>query len=248
MDDSTGKRKVFGMRARNDMLVALFVVGLCLGIIISERVYISSNKEDILHGTALPNKPKSSKQHQNEQQAQVKFSRSDLASSRGDASSAAAAEPVIVYPKTQQMKELEAYLLKIAPDKEVLIGVSNVNPLREGMLDTFLSGVKQAKILNYLVVALDKETEEDLQSRDTNVFYMPIEISKAQEDTGANHAVSALKFGIIKKFLQLGWSVLLSDIDICVLQNPFKFLYRWEAERAATEAMPVGWDQTLALV
>jgi len=242
MDDSTGKRKVFGMRERNDMLVALFVVGLCLGIIISERLYISSNKEDILHGTALPNKPKSMKQQQ-----QVRFSRSDLASSSA-ASPAAAAEPIVVYPKTQQMKELEAYLLKVAPDKEVLIGVSNVNPLREGMLDTFLSGVKQASILNYLVVALDKETEQDLQSRDINVFYMPIEISKAQEDTGANHAVSALKFGIIKKFLQLGWSVLLSDIDICVLQNPFKFLYRWEAERAATEAMPVGWDQTLALV
>lgn len=26
---------------------------------------------------------------------------------------------------------------------------------------------------------------------------------------------------------QVGWAVLLSDIDIAVLQNPFKFLYRW---------------------
>jgi len=177
------------------------------------------------------------------------------------ASSAAAAEPVIVYPKTQQMKDLEAYLLKIAPAKEVLIGVSNVNPLREGMLDTFLSGVKQASITNYLIVALDKETEQDLQNRDINVFYMPIEISKAQEDTGANHAVSALKFGIIKKFLQLGWAVLLSDIDICVLQNPFKFLYRWGISQSVSpsvsqvghlvgpqeQAAPVGRDWALAL-
>jgi hypothetical protein len=53
-----------------------------------------------------------------------------------------------------------------------------------------------------------------------------LQISKSQADTGANHAVSALKFGIIKKFLMLGWAVLLSDIDVCVLQDPFKHLYR----------------------
>lgn len=57
----------------------------------------------------------------------------------------------------------------------------------------------------------------------------PPQVSKSQADTGANHAISALKFGIIKKFLQLGWSVLLSDIDVCVLQDPFKFLYRCAA-------------------
>lgn len=52
------------------------------------------------------------------------------------------------------------------------------------------------------------------------------QVSKSQADTGSNHAISALKFGIIKKFLLLGWAVLLSDIDVCVLQDPFKFLYR----------------------
>ena len=52
------------------------------------------------------------------------------------------------------------------------------------------------------------------------------QVSKAQADTGDNHSISALKFGIIRKFLTVGWAVLLSDIDIAVLQNPFKFLYR----------------------
>ena len=53
------------------------------------------------------------------------------------------------------------------------------------------------------------------------------QISKSQKETGENHAVSALKFGIIKRFLQLGWAVLLSDLDIAVLQDPFQHLYRW---------------------
>lgn len=56
------------------------------------------------------------------------------------------------------------------------MGVSNVNPLREGMLDTFLSGVKQAGVSNYLVVALDEETATDLTGRGFNAFHMPIQV------------------------------------------------------------------------
>lgn len=58
----------------------------------------------------------------------------------------------------------------------MLIGVSNVNPLREGMLDTFLSGVKQSGVTNYLIVALDQETASDLTGRGFNSFYMPIQV------------------------------------------------------------------------
>jgi len=45
-----------------------------------------------------------------------------------------------------------------------------------------------------------------------------LQITKSQKDTGENHAISALKFVIIKEFLELGWNVLLSDIDIVVVQ------------------------------
>ena len=43
-----------------------------------------------------------------------------------------------------------------------------------------------------------------------------MQIDKAQEGTGDNHAISALKFKIILEFLELGWNVLLSDVDIVV--------------------------------
>lgn len=210
MDDSTGKAKIFSMRERNQTLLALFTVGMCAGIIIAERLYISSNREDILRESAPSDKPQSSSSSRAANPSHV----------------AAGAAKQVAYPKDAQMQALEAYLLKVAPAREVLIGVSNVNPLREGMLDTFLKGVQQAGVSNYVIVALDDETERELKARGINVFLMPIQISKSQADTGSNHAVSALKFGIIKKFLMLGWAVLLSDIDICVLQNPFKFLHR----------------------
>lgn len=190
-DDSTGKGKIADAQQRSGLILKVFGLGVCLGLIIAERVYLTSNRQDILQGTP---------------QSQAFVTQQDN--------------------QDHSLDALHAYLEKVAPQKEVLIGVSNRNPLYEGMLDTFLKGVQQAEVTNYLIVALDKETETTLAGRGINVFYMPIQISKLQQDTGSNHAVSALKFGIIKKFLKLGWAVLLSDIDVCVLQNPFNNLYR----------------------
>ena len=45
-----------------------------------------------------------------------------------------------------------------------------------------------------------------------------MQIDKSQEGTGDNHAISALKFKIISEFLAAGWNVLLSDVDIVVVQ------------------------------
>lgn len=44
------------------------------------------------------------------------------------------------------------------------------------MLDTFLYGVKQAGVTNYLIVALDQETAADLTARGYNTFYMPLQV------------------------------------------------------------------------
>ena len=45
-----------------------------------------------------------------------------------------------------------------------------------------------------------------------------MQVDKAQEGTGDNHAISALKFKIIQEFLELGWNVLLSDVDVVIVQ------------------------------
>eukprot|EP00798_Chlamydomonas_sp_ICE-L_P007645 gene7645-801_t len=42
----------------------------------------------------------------------------------------------------------------------------------------------------------------------------------------SNHGISAMKFQLIKEFLVLNTAVLLSDVDILTLQNPFEHLYR----------------------
>lgn len=49
---------------------------------------------------------------------------------------------------------------------------------------------------------------------------------KAQDGTGDNHAISAAKFEILSDFLALGWGVLLSDVDVLTVSNPFEKLHR----------------------
>ena len=69
-----------------------------------------------------------------------------------------------------------------------------------------------------------------------------MQISDSQKDVGQNHAVSGLKFKILQRFLQLGYAVLLSDVDIITLQDPFQHLSR----DSDVEAMSDGWDNATA--
>ena len=68
------------------------------------------------------------------------------------------------------------------------------------------------------------------------------QVPDSQKDVGENHAVSGLKFRILRRFLDLGYAVLLSDVDIVTLQNPFKFL----ARDCDVESMSDGWDNATA--
>lgn len=54
----------------------------------------------------------------------------------------------------------------------------------------------------------------------------------------SNHGISALKFQILKEFMKLGYHVFLSDVDVVILQDPFKFIHR----DRDIEAMSDGWE------
>ena len=65
-------------------------------------------------------------------------------------------------------------------------------------------------------------------------------VKKLVSRTGStdNHATSGLKFKILVDFLSVGCSVLLSDVDVIWLTDPFPFLYR----DTDVEGMTDGWD------
>jgi hypothetical protein len=209
--DSTGKTKGHAEKARWTVLATFFALGLCLGIVVAERVYVQKR-------TLIP-KPRQL------------VSRVAHAMHMGGTKHPAA-------PRN----ELEAYLMQIAPSRELLLAVANKNTMWDGMLDTFTQGIKRAKVPNHMVLALDKQTLEWCKSNGVNAWLMNMTIAKSQEGTGDNHAVSAMKFGILKNFVELGWSVLLSDVDIAIFQNPFENLYR----DSDVEGMTDGFDEHTA--
>lgn len=130
-----------------------------------------------------------------------------------------------VIPDESVNPRLGKLLKEITIYKEVIVVLANSNVLE--MLELWVTNVKKVGIPNYLVVALDDKIEEFCKSNDVAVYRRdPDQGVDSIAKSGGNHAVSGLKFRILREFLQLGYSVLLSDVDIVYLQNPFDYLYR----------------------
>jgi hypothetical protein len=130
-----------------------------------------------------------------------------------------------VMPDESINPRLANILQQVAVKKELIVAVANSN-VKE-TLEMWFTNIKRVGISNYLVVALDDNVEDFCKSKEVPVYRRdPDEGIDSIGKTGGNHAVSALKFRILREFLQLGYSVLLSDIDIMFFQNPFDHLYR----------------------
>nr|CAB3495511.1 unnamed protein product [Digitaria exilis] len=130
-----------------------------------------------------------------------------------------------VIPDESVNPRLAKILEEVAVKKELIVALANSN-VRE-MLEVWFTNIKQVGILNFLVVALDDNIESFCKSKGVPVYRRdPDEGIDSIAKTGGNHAVSGLKFRVLREFLQLGYSILLSDIDIIFLRNPFDHLYR----------------------
>nr|CAB3500403.1 unnamed protein product [Digitaria exilis] len=130
-----------------------------------------------------------------------------------------------VIPDESVNPRLAKILEEVAVKKELIVALANSN-VRE-MLEVWFTNIKQVGIPNFLVVALDDNIESFCKSKGVPVYRRdPDEGIDSIAKTGGNHAVSGLKFRVLREFLQLGYSILLSDIDIIFLRNPFDHLYR----------------------
>ncbi|EEE67496.1 hypothetical protein OsJ_24927 [Oryza sativa Japonica Group] len=146
-----------------------------------------------------------------------------------------------VIPDESINPRLAKILQQVAIKKELIVALANSN-VRE-MLEMWFTNIKRVGISNYLIVALDDSTETFCKSKGVPFYRRdPDEGVDNIGKVGGNHAVSGLKFRILREFLQLGYSVLLSDIDIIFFQNPFDHLYR----DADVESMSDGHDNRTA--
>lgn len=148
--------------------------------------------------------------------------------------------PTII-PNEKANPRLAKILEKVALNKEVIVALANYNV--NLMLEEWFTNIKRVGIRNYLVVALDEETLQLCKEKGVPVYKRdPDKGIDSIGKGGTNHAVSGLKFRILREFLELGYSVLLSDVDIVYLQNPFDHLYR----DSDVESMSDGHDNVTA--
>ncbi|KEH30418.1 nucleotide-diphospho-sugar transferase family protein [Medicago truncatula] len=146
-----------------------------------------------------------------------------------------------VAPDESVNPRLAKILEKIAVKREIIVTLANSN-VKE-ILEVWFTNIKRVGIPNYLVVALDDEIAKFCESN--KVPFYQRDPDNGFDTVGKmvnGAAVSTLKFHILREFLQLGYSVLLSDIDIVYLQNPFDHLYR----DSDVESMSDGHDNMTA--
>ena len=142
-----------------------------------------------------------------------------------------------VLPVRDDGSELSTKLKALAIDRDVLVAVSNKNLAAPGyMLEMWVRSVQRAGVTNYLVVALDGETARFLDGLGAPNINMEDIIPAGHGQH--NHAVSALKFRILERFLKLGYSVLMSDVDVLVFEDPFKHLKRDADIEALAQSRP----------
>ncbi|KAJ3697881.1 hypothetical protein LUZ61_001586 [Rhynchospora tenuis] len=132
--------------------------------------------------------------------------------------------PVVISDESVNPR-LGKILQEVAINNELIVALANSNV--QSMLELWFTSIKKVGIKNYLVVALDENIERLCKEKDVPVYRRdPDEAIDSVAKTGGNHQVSGLKFRILREFLQLGYSVLLSDVDIVYIQNPFDHIYR----------------------
>jgi len=138
---------------------------------------------------------------------------------------------------------LSSKLQAVAINDELILVISNKNLIgNDNMLDSWVRVVQAASIKNYMVAALDDETALYSNAHGYNNFRFKAE--QLADKTTSNHGASSQKFNIIAHIINLGYSVLLSDIDVVWLRDPFHgYIFR----DVDVESMSDGYDFDTAL-
>ena len=110
------------------------------------------------------------------------------------------------------------------------------------VLLTFLNATKRLGIMNQLILSLDDETHSFCE-KFGGVYSMRIDlpVPTAQEKTRGANMISTLKYGLLKQILLMGFSILIVDLDLVFLKNPFDHLHRDADVEASTDGFSPAW-------
>jgi len=113
------------------------------------------------------------------------------------------------------------------------------------ILHSWLDNLREVGVTNVVVGVLDDETERYLIANFPSVAYFRpagLVTPGAQEGSHPANRVSTLKYALVKQFLQMRYSVLVSDMDLLYLDNPFKHLHRDADIEGQTDGFTEQWS------
>lgn len=146
--------------------------------------------------------------------------------------------------------------LKAAADgrREVMLGLANGVMICQNtticwwnggnILHAFLEDLPKAGVKNFLLAVLDDETERYVARHFPHVHrFRPkrAAIPASQKNSHPANAVSTLKYALLKQALSLGYHVLVTDLDLVYVQNPFDHLHRDADIEAQTDGFTREW-------
>jgi len=97
------------------------------------------------------------------------------------------------------------------------------------ILESFLEVTwRRLGVRNLILAVLDDETETYMAKHwpDVPTFRSDLKIPDAQEGTHPANKVSTLKYDLLRQFIATGTGVLITDLDLVYVSNPFENLHR----------------------
>ena len=162
----------------------------------------------------------------------------------GSAAPAAAAAATAAAPQrwtdTPDHRRLHATLSKAANARgEVMVALANDVMMCTNrktcwwnggnVLETFLKGVSRLRVSNVVIITLDDETEKFCQSFHVKNGGAPISslrlelpVPSAQQGSRGANMISTLKYGLLRQALLMGFAILVVDLDLVFLKDPFE--------------------------
>ena len=98
-------------------------------------------------------------------------------------------------------------------------------------------------VRNMIIAVLDDETAEYMKSNwpDVPTFRPDVKIPSTQDGTHPANRVSTLKYDLLRKFIATGTGVLITDLDLVYVQNPFNHLHRDADIEGQTDGFTESW-------
>ena len=161
------------------------------------------------------------------------------------------------WDETPDHRRLYELLNRVAnPRREVMVGLVNDVMMCTNrktcwwnggnILETFLQAAQRLNLRSYLIVTLDDETERFCRGFSSASYTVPslrmeIPVPKAQQGSRGANMISTLKYDLLQRILGWGYSVLVVDLDVVFLKDPFDHLYRDADVEGSTDGFTRNW-------